>query len=212
MTTWSRQTSAHNALYVLDASESMSQENPEANRSSWRTAVDSTVIRTQFIPTRDSVGLWTSAATGGAAEPSRELVPIRRMDDYVDGVPQRKRIQDALAGAEPANGSVSGLYTTTLAAFREVQANYRDDAVNSVVIISDGASARGGAEELNRLLRTLKQEHNSEKPVHIVTIAITEGNPPQDLKEISAATGGTSHAGGSLQDIQELYLHALSVF
>ncbi|WP_315277294.1 VWA domain-containing protein [Kocuria carniphila] len=212
MTTWSRQTSPHNALYVLDASESMGRENPDADRSYWRTAVDSTVIRTRFIPTRDSVGLWTSPAADGADKPYQQLVPIRRMDEYVHGSPQRQMIQDALAGADFTKDSDSGLYPTALAAFREVQKNFRDGAVNTVVLISDGTDTRGDAEDLNELVRTLKQEQDREKPVYIVTLAITDGEPPQDLKEISEATGGTSHAGGSLQDIQERYLHTLSVF
>lgn len=206
MTTWSRQTSPHNALYVLDASESMGRENPDADRSYWRTAVDSTVIRTRFIPTRDSVGLWTSPAADGADKPYQQLVPIRRMDEYVHGSPQRQMIQDALAGTDFTKDSDSGLYPTALAAFREVQKNFRDGAVNTVVLISDGTDTRGDAEDLNELVRTLKQEQDREKPVYIVTLAITDGEPPQDLKEISEATGGTSHAGGSLQDIQERYL------
>lgn len=212
MTTWSRQTSAHNALYVLDASESMGRENPEANRSYWRTAVDSTVIRTQFIPTRDSIGLWTSTVADGADKPYQQLVPIRRMDEYVDGTPQRKQIQDALANAELAEDTGSGLYRTTLAAFREVQDNYREQAVNSVVIVSDGSDTHGNDEELNELVRTLKEEQDRDKPVYIVTMAITDGDPPQDLREISGATGGTSHAGDSLQEIQERYLYTLSAF
>lgn len=121
-------------------------------------------------------------------------------------------IQDALAGADFTKDSDSGLYPTALAAFREVQKNFRDGAVNTVVLISDGTDTRGDAEDLNELVRTLKQEQDREKPVYIVTLAITDGEPPQDLKEISEATGGTSHAGGSLQDIQERYLHTLSVF
>lgn len=212
MTTWARLTSAHNALYVLDASESMSRENPHANRSYWRTAVDSTVIRTQFIPTRDSIGLWTSTVADDAKGPYQRLVPIRRMDEYVDGTPQRKLIQDALANAEPAENTGSALYRTTLAAFREVQDNYREQAVNSVVIVSDASDTRGNDKELDELVRTLKQEQKRDKPVYIVTMAMTDGDPPQDLREISEATGGTSHAGDSLQDIQEGYLYALSTF
>ena len=212
MTTWTRQTSAHNALYVLDASRSMGRENPQAERSFWQTAVDSTVIRSQFIPTRDSIGLWTSFATEGSDPSHQELVPIRRMDEYVDDSPHRQRVQDALARAELHEDAESGLYSTTLDAFRAVQQNYREGAVNSVVIISDDSQDRGDTEKLNDLVRTLKQEQDREKPVYIVTIAISGGDPPQDLKEISEATGGTSHAGASLQDIQERYLHTLATF
>lgn len=212
MTTWGRQTSAHNALYVLDASDSMASENPPAHRSYWRTAVDSTVIRLQFIPTRDSIGLWRSAATDDSDRTSQELVPIRRMDEYVDGTPQRKELQDALARANYEEDVPSGLYATTLDAFREVKANYREGAVNSVVIISSGSSDRGTASELSSLVRTLKQEQDQDKPVHIVTMAITDGDPPQDLSEIAEATGGTSHSAATLQDIQERYLHTLSTY
>lgn len=212
MTTWVRQTSAHNTLYVLDASRSMARENPQAERSFWQTAVDSTVIRSQFIPTRDSIGLWTSFAAEGSGPSHEELVPIRRMDEPVEGSPHRQRVQDALARAELHRDAGSGLYSSTLDAFRAVQENYREDAVNSVVIVSDGSEDRGDTEKLSDLVRTLKQEQDREKPVHIVTIAISEGDPPQDLKEISEATGGTSHAGASLQDIQERYLHTLATF
>ena len=212
MTTWSRQTSAHNALYVLDASESMGRENTPANRSYWRTAVDSTVIRAQFIPTRDSIGLWRSAVGDDSDRTSQELVPMRRMDDYVDGAPQRKQLQDALAEAKHEEDAPSGLYSTALDAFREVKNNYREGAVNSVVIISDDSENRGTTAELNELVRTLKQEQDQEKPVYIVTMAIGEGDPPQDLKEISEATGGTSHSAATLQDIQEQYLHTLSAY
>lgn len=212
MTTWSRQTSAHNTLYLLDASGSMGRENRAANRSYWQTAVDSTVIRTQFVPVRDSLGLWTSAQMPNAQQPYERLVPPRPLDDTTDGATQRKRIQNGLAEADVAKNSKSGLYDATLAAFREIKNNYQAGAVNSVVVISDDSPNHGDAKKLQELVRTLKREQSQQQPVHIVTMAISEHGAPQDLQEIAEATGGTSHAAATLQDIQEQYLHALSVF
>lgn len=128
----------------------------------------------------------------------------------VDGKTHRERILDAIRGLPQLVGGGTGLYDTTLAAFRRVKNGYDPNFVNSVILLTDGANEDEGSIELDELLATLRREQDPVRPVVIITVGITEDSDPAALQQISAVTGGTSHVAVDPRDIPQVFVEALN--
>lgn len=196
------------ALVVEDVSGSMAEQaGPE-------TRIDLTVQASEtgamLFPDNAQLGLWAfSIGLGGNGRDYRELAPIRRLDETVDGVSHRQRLTEAVRTLPSLVNGGTGLYDTTLAAFRRVKDGYDPAAINSVILFTDGANEDPSTISLDELLATLKQEQDPARPVIIVTIGITDDADAAVLQKISAATGGTSHIARTPAEIPGVFVDAM---
>ncbi|TFI41977.1 VWA domain-containing protein [Rhodococcus sp. 1R11] len=164
----------------------------------------------RLFPDNASMGLWAfSIGLGGGDQDYRELAPIRRMDEKVGNTTQREVLLQQTRTLPSLVGGGTGLYDTTLAAFRTVQQGYDPDAVNSVIILTDGANEDPNSISLDELLATLRTEQDPSRPVVIVTIGITDDADAGVLQQISAATGGTSFVARNPAEIPNVFVNAL---
>ncbi|CCQ17687.1 putative secreted protein [Rhodococcus sp. AW25M09] len=164
----------------------------------------------RLFPDNASMGLWAfSIGLGGGAQDYRELAPIRRMDDKVGSTTQRELLLQQFRTLPSLVGGGTGLYDTALAAFRTVQEGYDPDAVNSVIILTDGANEDPNSISLDELLSTLRSEQDPSRPVIIVTIGITDDADAGVLQQISAATGGTSFIARNPAEIPNVFVNAM---
>ncbi|MDJ0393888.1 VWA domain-containing protein [Rhodococcus sp. G-MC3] len=164
----------------------------------------------KLFPDNAAMGLWAfSIGLGGGSQDYRELVPIRRLDEDVNGSSQRNLLVQQTGTLPGLVGGGTGLYDTALAAFREVKEGYDPDYINSVIILTDGSNEDPGSVSLDELLSTLRSEQDSSKPVIIVTIGITDDADAGVLQQISAATGGTSFLARNPAEIPNVFVNAL---
>ncbi|MGA9871548.1 MAG: hypothetical protein WBQ44_10460 [Rhodococcus sp. (in: high G+C Gram-positive bacteria)] len=164
----------------------------------------------RLFPDNAALGLWAfSVDLGGDDQDYRELVPIRRLDENVNGTSQRDLLLQQTRVLPGLVGGGTGLYDTTLAAFREVKQGYDPDYINSVIILTDGSNEDPGSISLDELLVTLREEQDPTKPVVIVTIGITDDADAGVLQQISAATGGTSFLARNPAEIPNVFVNAL---
>ena len=87
--------------------------------------------------------------------------------------------------------------------------SYDGNFVNSVVLMTDGVNddTTGGL-GLRTLLSRLKDEFDPDRQVRVVTIGMGEADASA-LKQISAATGGTSYIANRAEDIDRVLVQAL---
>ncbi|OZC55302.1 hypothetical protein CH267_11920 [Rhodococcus sp. 06-621-2] len=164
----------------------------------------------RLFPNNAALGLWAfSVGLGGGDQDYRELVPIRRLDEDVNGTSQRDLLLQATRTLPGLVGGGTGLYDTALAAFRQVKEGYDPDYINSVIILTDGSNEDPGSISLDELLSTLRAEQDPTKPVVIVTIGITDDADAGVLQQISAATGGTSFLARNPAEIPNVFVNAL---
>ncbi|MFN3539992.1 MAG: VWA domain-containing protein [Rhodococcus sp. (in: high G+C Gram-positive bacteria)] len=164
----------------------------------------------RLFPDNASMGLWAfSIGLGGESQDYRELAPIRRMDEKVGNTTQREVLLQQTRTLPALVGGGTGLYDTTLAAFRTVQQGYDPDAVNSVIILTDGTNEDPDSIALDELLSTLRAEQDPSRPVVIVTIGITDDADAGVLQQISATTGGTSFVARNPAEIPNVFVNAL---
>lgn len=208
LSAWAVQAIPFRSLVVMDVSGSM--ELPAGEQTRMQLTQQAATTGSKLFPDTAALGLWAfSISLGGGNQDYLELEPIRKMDEVVEGVTQRERLVAGIAGLSDRTGGATGLYDSTLAAYRTVQASYDSRAINSVILFTDGANDDAESLELDQLLETLQRERDPAKPVVIVTIGITEDADAETLQKISAATGGTSYVARAPQDIPSVFADAL---
>ncbi|MGV8871350.1 MAG: VWA domain-containing protein [Rhodococcus sp. (in: high G+C Gram-positive bacteria)] len=196
------------ALVMEDVSGSMNYSAGANTRIAMTVQASETGNR--LFPDNASMGLWAfSIGLGGGTQDYRELAPIRQMDEKVGNTTQREVLLEQTRTLPSLVGGGTGLYDTTLAAFRTVQEGYDPDAVNSVIILTDGANEDPNSISLDELLSTLRAEQDPSRPVVVVTIGITDDADAGVLQQISAATGGTSFVARNPAEIPNVFVNAL---
>jgi hypothetical protein len=205
---WQVLTVPSSILAVVDASGSMDFETGAGTRM--EVAVDAARTALGVFPDQARVGLWLfSIDQGGPGTDYRELEPLRRLDAQVGDASQRQALDAAISGAVDETEGGTGLYDTTLAAYREAVKRFDEGYFNSVVIISDGANDDPGSLELPGLLRALEKERDPGRPVRIIAIGISQDADMASLKKIAVATHGAAYAAEDPRDILTVMSEAL---
>jgi hypothetical protein len=163
-----------------------------------------------LFPDNASLGLWAySIGLGGGTQDWRELVPLRTLNQVVDGATGRQALTNAIGTLPTLVGGGTGLYDTTLAAWRRMKEEYDPTAFNSVIVLTDGANEDQNSIDLDTLLQILASEQDPSKPVAIVTIGITDDADAGSLQQLSDATGGTSFVARNPAEIPNVFVNAV---
>jgi len=127
-----------------------------------------------------------------------------------NGKIRREVLAEALARLQATDGD-TGLYDTTLAAFRALKRSYAPDRINIVVLLTDGINddPTGGIDRAE-LLRRLKAEQDKDKPVRIITVAYGANADATSLKLISQATGGLAYVSRDPRDILRVFTDVIT--
>jgi Ca-activated chloride channel family protein len=209
---WNAARKRSNVLAVYDVSGSMKEEVPG---SGGRTKID--IVKDAagqalalFAP-ETNLGTWLFSTNLAGNRDWVESVPIGPTNAKLpNGKIRRQVLAEALSRLQATNGD-TGLYDTTLAAFRALQRSYAPQRINIVVLLTDGINddPTGG---INRaeLLRRLKAEQDKSRPVRIITIAYGAGADVASLKMIADATGGLAFVSRDPRDILRVFTDAIT--
>ncbi|MBV1942507.1 substrate-binding and VWA domain-containing protein [Streptomyces sp. BV286] len=194
---------------VVDASSSMSDPVPGTSES--RMAVTRAALLqalTTFTP-EDEVGLWTFSTKLDGKRDYRVLVPTDRLGDQVGSGTQRDRLSAAFRGLKPVPDGATGLYDTTLAAYKAATASYRKGKFNAVVLLTDGVNQDPGSISRSSLVAELRRITDPERPVPLIAIAVGPEADKDELGEIAEATGGSGHLVTDPSQIHSVILKAV---
>ncbi|WP_421084452.1 VWA domain-containing protein [Rothia nasimurium] len=215
-TAYSLQSAPLNALVVLDASGSMLTTVPGTEHTRIDITVNSILQGSQLFPARDSMGLWKFSRditqADGSLSDYQELVPVRGLEEEVEGKTQRQLIQEAgtaIAGTIHPDAQTA-LYDTTLAAFRSAKENYVPGSVNSVIILTDGQNTDGNSISQEDLISTIQAEQDPANPVVFIFIGISTDADMNALNTIAQSVGGEAHLAEAPTDIQDIFSQALT--
>lgn len=194
-------------LVVLDTSGSMNERVAAAGGLT-RLELAKRAI-TESLPLfsdRTSVGLWTFARRDTGVDYNRvlDLGPLSRM---VSGRPAREALQSSLAAVR-ADGA-TGLYDTIVAAGKAAADAWRPGD-NAIILISDGRNEDPGSATLDQAVARLKPLANPDRQVRILSIALGAQADTAALQRISAATGGEAYVARQSEDLDKVFLAALT--
>jgi hypothetical protein len=161
----------------------------------------------ELYPETTEVGLWSFAENLPGGSDHQELVPITPLTDAAPG--GREGLALAMAQLRPVPNGGTGLYDTTLAAVRTVQAGWDADRVNAVVVLTDGEDTDDHGIGLDELLTMLRSEQEPGRPVPVITIAYGDDSGAEALAAISAATDGASYTTNDPGRILDIFLDAI---
>ena len=198
-------------LVVEDTSGSMAEKDGDETRA--QLTIGASLMGLKLFPNNTEIGGWAFGVNkGGPGQDWKELSPIRRLDaTSASGGTHRDELAAAVrAGLAPSElGGGTGLYDTTLAAFKKVQDSYDPSYSNSVIILTDGQNEDPNSITLRQLLSQLKRLEDPARPVLVLTIGISEDADTESLEQIARATGGTSYVAKTANDIQTVFVDAI---
>ncbi|AZG45336.1 hypothetical protein D7316_01932 [Gordonia insulae] len=198
-------------LVVEDTSGSMDAAAGNTTRAGLLT--DASMTGLKLFPNNTQIGGWSFGIDkGGDGQDWKWMSPIRRLDaPSADGGTHREELGRAVRQglSKSQLGGGTGLYDTTLAAFKEVQNSYDPNYSNSVIIMTDGQNEDPNSISLDELLAQLKRLEDPARPVLVLTIGISEDADTDALAAIADATGGTTYVAENPADIKTVFVDAI---
>jgi len=191
-------------LILLDVSGSMAQPVEEAGTTRLELAKRGLINALDQFGPRDEVGVWVF--TTDMQTPStiyRELVPVQPIG------PQRRELEQAVGELAPLSGTP--LYASIKAAVAEMAAGYESDKINAVVVLTDGRNEYAGDNDLDGLIRSLR-EQSVESPLRVFTIAYSTGADLDVLTRISEASQAAAYDATKPESIDKVMTAVISNF
>jgi Ca-activated chloride channel family protein len=206
LSAWTAITSPGRLLAVIDVSGSMLQPVPSAGGAT-REQVTTEAARQGLALLDDSwtAGLWIFSTRLDGAADHRQLAPIAPVAS------QRHELLNALSSVRPKRDGGTGLYDTTLAAYKAVAKGWDPSRSNSVVIMTDGRNDDRRGRTLDQLINELKRTMDPARPIQVVAIGVGDQVSEPELKRITETTGGGTFIVPDPSTIGDVFLKAIAL-
>lgn len=193
-------------LAVLDISGSMDARVPGTSDTRLSATVKAAQGGVGLLLGTTEIGIWTFSTDLDGDRDYREVVPVGPVG------PRRAEIVQRLGQVRVKPNGATGLYDTTLAAYRDGERNWTAGRINLVLVLTDGkddnASGIGRAE----LLRELAALQDRKRPLPILFIGVGPDIDPAELNQIAKATGGRVALTPNPAGIRQIFFTALAEF
>lgn len=205
---WESQRKPARVLLVMDVSGSMGDPAGTEDRATKLDLAKEAAITAleQFAP-QDSVGLRIFSSDIGPSEHPEyvDLVPIEPIGQSAEAL--RTRIRSLV----PTNGTP--LYTVTQASYDQLVDEYDPEAINAVVLLSDGRNEDVN-EDLAGLVSALEagSEGRQSQPVRVFPIAYGADADLGTLQRIAEATNAAAYDASDPATIDKVFTSVISNF
>jgi len=207
--TWTITVQSARITTIVDASSSMSQRVPGTGQSRMDVTKASLLRALATFTPEDEIGLWDFSTKLDGDKDYRVLVPTERLGDQKGSGTQRDRLSAAFNALKPVPDGATGLYDTTLAAYRAATSSYAEGKFNALVILTDGVNQDPGSISRSTLITQLQKLTNPERPVPLIMIAVGPDADRDEVDEIARATGGSGQSVSNPVQIQSVILKAI---
>jgi hypothetical protein len=194
---------------VVDASASMSEPVPGTGQSRMDVTKASLLQALATFTPEDEIGLWKFSTKLDGDKDYRELVPTERLGDRKGNGTQRDKLSAAFSSLEPVPGGATGLYDTTLAAYKAATSSYVKGKFNALVILTDGVNQDPGSISRSSLVAQLETLTDPQRPVPLIAIAVGPDADKEEVEQIAKATGGSGHQVNDPSQIHSVILKAI---
>jgi Bacterial extracellular solute-binding protein/von Willebrand factor type A domain len=207
--TWVSLATDARLLAVMDVSASM-YGHVGTGSTRIELARDAMLAAMTSVPDAWQLGLWAfsrNLAPGGSDH--RVLAPVRQLDALSGGATHRSLLRQTVRELPAIVDGGTGLYDTTLAAYRAAVADFQPGRLNSVVLLTDGRNDDPGGHTLNGLLAALNRVEDPRRPVQVITVGMGPDVDPAALRRIAEATGGASYVARDPSAVAQILDDAL---
>jgi Ca-activated chloride channel family protein len=206
LSTWTAVTSPGRLLAVVDVSGSMLTPVPTAGGATREQVTIEAALRgLALFDDTWAAGLWVFSTQLDGTNDYRQLVPIGPLSD------NRQDLLSQLDTIKPKPNGNTGLYDTTLAAYKAVQADWDPSRVNSVVILTDGKNDDQQGINLDQLVDGLKKAMDPARPIEVIAIGIGNDVSEAELRRITDTAGGGTFIAQDPAKIGDIFLKAIAL-
>ena len=207
--TWTITVQSARITTVVDASSSMSEPVPKTGQSRMDVTKASLLQALATFTPEDEIGLWEFSTKLDGKKDYRVLVPTERLGEQKAAGTQRDKLSAAFSALKPVPDGATGLYDTTLAAYKAATESYSAGKFNALVILTDGVNQDPGSISRTALITQLQKLTNPERPVPLIVIAVGPDADKQEAQEIAEATGGSGQSVSNPAQIHTVILKAI---
>lgn len=209
--TWTITVQSARITTVVDASGSMAQPVPGTGQTRMDVTKASLLQALATFTPEDEIGLWKFSTRLDGDRDYQVLVPTERLGDSTRAGTgtQRDKLSAAFSALEPVPNGATGLYDTTLAAYKAATSSYVKGKFNAVVLLTDGANQDPGSISRSALVTRLQQLTDPQRPVPLIAIAVGPDADKQEVEEIAKATGGSGQQVNDPAQIHAVILKAI---
>lgn len=208
VTDWNRLSMPSRTLVLADASQNMS-EDLNGGPARIEVAKQAALLGLSLFPDETDMGLWLMSDRYGESgrEEAAKLHPLGQADD---GDVTRRQEMTAVAEDLETQGGDSRLYDNILAAYDEVQDDYHEDKINSVILLTAGQDEGSSEVSHDELVAALQDRFDPERPVTMFIIGFGDQAEEQELAQIARATSGSSFVTEDPAEIGDFFLSSIS--
>ncbi|WP_341718039.1 substrate-binding and VWA domain-containing protein [Micromonospora sp. FIMYZ51] len=203
LTAWSGVQRSARILTLLDVSGSMAAQVPGGGDR-----LDATVRAAQegaaLLLDNSEIGVWVFATKLDGDRDYREILPVRPLGS------QRKKLAEALAGVRVKPGGGTGLYDSTLAAYRDARRNWTPGRINLVLVMTDGRNEDDDSISRAEFLAELGRLQEPRRPLPIIFIGLGADVDPDELDAITKVTGGRVFVTAQPRGMRRIFFSALA--
>ncbi|MGW1057755.1 substrate-binding domain-containing protein [Micromonospora rubida] len=193
-------------LAVLDISGSMAAQLPGSTETRLSAMIKAAQGGAELLLGTTELGIWEFSTDLDGERDYREVIPVGPVG------PRRAEIVDALDRVRVKPNGATGLYDTTLAAYRDATRNWTVGRINMVLVLTDGKDDNASGISRAKLLDELAGLRDKRRPVPILFIGVGPDIDPDELKQIARATGGRVALTPRPSGIQRIFFSALAEF
>ncbi|MDQ7904058.1 substrate-binding domain-containing protein [Phytohabitans sp. ZYX-F-186] len=193
-------------LAVLDVSGSMAARIPGSRETRLSATVKAAQGGVRLLLDATEIGLWTFSTDLDGQRDYREVVPVGPVG------PRRAQIVERLGQVRVQPDGGTGLYDTTLAAYRDSARNWTAGRINLLLVLTDGTDDNASGIGRERLLRELGALQDKRRPLPILFIGVGPDIDRAELDQIAKATGGRVALTPDPAGIRQIFFTALAEF
>ncbi|WP_432835516.1 hypothetical protein [Dactylosporangium sp. CA-092794] len=196
---------AYRTLLLVDASASM---NDEVHDRTGAVTTKAGLLRAagvqaaQLFGDETSLGVWMFASPGADAPPFTVALPFGPMSEAVGDVPRREAMRRVADGYKAYPAAGTPLFETVLRGVDDMKERYTSDAVNLVVVLTDGRDQDSKfSMPKEQFIARLTGLRDPARPVMIFAIGYGGDADMSVLREMSQLTGGQAVASNDPGDL-----------
>lgn len=193
-------------LAVLDISGSMQAQIAGSGETRLSATVKAAQGGVQLLLGTTEIGIWTFSTDLDGDRDYRQVVPVGPVG------PRRAEIVQRLGQVRAKPNGRTGLYDTTLAAYRDGTRNWTAGRINLVLVLTDGKDDNASGISREQLLRELGTQQDRRRPLPILFIGVGPEIDPTELNQIAKATGGRVALTPNPAGIRQIFFTALAEF
>jgi Ca-activated chloride channel family protein len=102
------------------------------------------------------------------------------------------------------------MYDSVLAAYRTLRASYKDDMVNTLIVLTDGKNEdTKGVKSLDALVKGVGKLSDRARPIPVIFLGMGDGVDPAEMKRIADATGGEFYIAKNPADVGDVFRESI---